>query len=175
MGKIPRRSAGPKQVRTYLIHTLVHKHDVTSEIAQATANLWKFGRSDDLRKSSKMDFVRVFGKEIGPFLYASVDEDKYAEWRASTSGIINYWAMIIACVAAAFFLFRAFYSPAHIWKNVVRAYLVWGPTFLICAGREYDVRDGSLQFGMAIVGMMSNFFAPIILGGLWLAKKHQGE
>lgn len=43
---LPPSSAGPIQVREYLAHTLIAKHDVAPEEAQKIANNWQIGRRE---------------------------------------------------------------------------------------------------------------------------------
>lgn len=151
MPKFP-QDGRPKQVRAYLAEVLIEKHDVAPEDAHSTADLWKLGRGSDLYNCSKQDFAQIFGKDVGPFLYTSVGEDKYADWRASRSGIINYWAIVLACGASVIFLRQVCYFEwnAQAKKNTGCASLACGLPLMICGIRELSVRESSLA--LAVLG-----------------------
>lgn len=98
MAQPPLAEAGPKQVRTYLGNLLIYKHDVAPGPARSTAELWQLGRGYDLREANRTDFTHIFGEPDGRYLYRSVAEDLYAEWRAlprgsSTTGCSRLWAL----------------------------------------------------------------------------------
>lgn len=155
----PFPKAGPRQVRSYLADLLVRKHDVSSESAQSIADRWQLGLGRDLRQASREEFIEVFGRPVGPYLFHSVEDDLYAEWRASSSGIINYWALGIACVAAIFFLVRACYSRTNVqaWQNLTYA-LFCGPIIMVGGIREWMVRLSVIPILLSCVGGLTTFF-----------------
>lgn len=87
---LPSFVTGPNEVRAYLTRILVSKHDATPDIAQQIANKWGLGRPGDLRLASERYFDRVFGSEIGTFIFRTVQEDIQAEWYASVPGMLTY-------------------------------------------------------------------------------------
>lgn len=91
---LPPPSAGPSQVREYISHILISKHDATPDLALQIANRWQLGRPIDLRLADLNYFNHVFGHEAGLFLFRTVREDAREEWYASPMGIVCY------CMAA---------------------------------------------------------------------------
>ncbi|KAJ5825705.1 hypothetical protein N7474_002843 [Penicillium riverlandense] len=138
MARPPGADAGPSEVRAYLVNILVHRYDASAEYAQSIADLWQLGRGSHLHNADIRSFNQIFGKPVGGYLHETVINDLYAEWRTSISGIINFWAMIIACVAAIFFLIRAWYSHSatQTRKNAALVSLLCGPILMIGANRE---------------------------------------
>lgn len=160
----PSPKTGPNQVRAYLADLLVRRHDVNPESAQSTADRWQLGLGRDLRNANEVDFIRIFGKPVGPYLYRSVDDDLYAEWRVSISGIFNYWALRIACVATIFFAAHARYSQTtreaeQNWKCAAFC----GPIIMIGAIRECMHNANFIFILLSVLGGIMTFFAFIIL------------
>ncbi|KAE8140218.1 hypothetical protein BDV38DRAFT_240226 [Aspergillus pseudotamarii] len=103
----PPASAGPNAVRAYISDILVSKHDATVDFAKEVASRWQLGRPNDLRHASAWTFEHVFGKDIGRFLYRTVQEDIREQWYSSTAGVLNSWLLVFSIVSSAFFLVRA--------------------------------------------------------------------
>jgi hypothetical protein len=155
MAGLPCADAGPSQVRAYLVNILVHKYEASSEFAQTIADLWQLGRGSDLRHANGREFNQIFGKPVGRYLHETVIDDLYAEWRTSSSGITNLWAMVIAGVTAVFFLVQAYYSRSatQARKKVAFASLLCGPILVISGSREVMRFDSSV-----VLVVMAGFF-----------------
>ena len=90
----PAASASPKEVRVYVAHLLTTKHDVEHDLAAELANRWQLGRGIDFREANRQQFNKVFGEEVGPYLYRTVRSDESEEWKHSTMGIAHYCKII---------------------------------------------------------------------------------
>jgi hypothetical protein len=88
--KLPARSAGPIEIRAYIARVLMSKHDISSELADETANLWRLGRGSELRDASVRVFEGIFGDFNGWLLYRIVHEDELEDWQQSIIGIISF-------------------------------------------------------------------------------------
>lgn len=73
---------------------LISKHDATPEQAKELAACWGFGRGYDLRNSYLRQFNELFGKNVGPYLYQSVYEQRMQEWETTSSGYYCYCTLI---------------------------------------------------------------------------------
>lgn len=153
----PLPQAGPNAVRAYLSDILIHKHDLPAEPAQSTAALWQLGRGDDLRTANSTDFIRIFGDPDGWFLYRSVVEDLYAEWRASTAGIINWWMLAVVGVAVVVFIVQACRASedGRSWRKLTHA-LFCAPVILVGAVLELM---HSLHFVFILVATLSGIIS----------------
>ncbi|KAM3562446.1 hypothetical protein MY1884_001841 [Beauveria asiatica] len=89
---LPDRSATPERVREYLAQTLTANHGVAPDRATELALRWKYGRGSDLRDATGWDLQRVLdtllGPPIGHYVFNSVREDEYLEWRQSIAGVL---------------------------------------------------------------------------------------
>ena len=88
--KLPARSAGPDEVRAYIVRVLMTQRDTTSDAANETASLWRLGRGSELRDASVQVFKSIFGNYTGWFLYRIVHEDELEDWQQSTVGMISF-------------------------------------------------------------------------------------
>ena len=152
----PSPQARPREVRAYLANILIQKHDVNPEAAESMIDRWQLGRGRDLRQANSIDFVNLFGKQVGWYLYRSFQEDLNAEWRSSTSGIITYYALRISCVTPFFFLARARYSlpdRQQAEDNLLYA-LFCGPIIMIASIRELNHNAEFSYFMLSFVGII---------------------
>ncbi|XHG03923.1 hypothetical protein AWENTII_007209 [Aspergillus wentii] len=76
---VPSSSAGPAEVRKYLIHLLMTKHDVAKEAAEEIASHWDIARGSDLREAYQYQFQQIFGDGYGYYMYKSVQEDIWSD------------------------------------------------------------------------------------------------
>lgn len=161
----PSSKAKPKQVRAYLANILIHKHDVSPEAAEIMVNRWQLGLGRDLRQATENDFVKLFGKTVGLYLYRSVEDDLYAAWRSSTEGTINYYALGTACVAAIFFLAcaRCSFPDRQQVAKYMRCALFCGPIILIGSVREVAHWNNAFFIALLLVGGLMTIFAFIFL------------
>lgn len=81
--EVPSRSSSASEVRAYIVHLLVNKHGVTSEVAHTAACKWTLGRGYDFLDASSRDFDGIFGTDLGPHLYKSTAEDEWIRWNSS--------------------------------------------------------------------------------------------
>ena len=89
--KLPRPEAPPREIRKYLVHSLIHKHDVSPDSAQEMADRWKLGRGWDLREMRDSGFCELFGKEIAPYLKRTIAQEARDEKEAATQVAIDCW------------------------------------------------------------------------------------
>ncbi|KAI9930793.1 hypothetical protein MW887_011551 [Aspergillus wentii] len=94
----PPPSANPSEVRAYLVQVLTNYHSFTEDYSQKLADCWPCGRGWDLYRLEAADYQKLWGKEIGFYLYESVQEDIRADWRQSPEGIacIYMWAISVS-------------------------------------------------------------------------------
>ncbi len=85
----PDRSATPKQVREYLMQTLIANHDVPASQARELSLRWEYGRGSDLRDANVSLMDELFGASLGRYLLNSVHDDEYREWRQSTAAVVD--------------------------------------------------------------------------------------
>ncbi|KAJ5594939.1 uncharacterized protein N7459_001147 [Penicillium hispanicum] len=144
MASFPPPNAGPSQIRDYLVRILTLKHDTTTNLAQQIADLWQLGRGVDFRQATldytDESFRRVFGDATGPFLYQSAREDCIAQWRASTAGTLNRWALVGFPVLGVFLFIRAWHQPSgdRAQRALGDAWWALGPPLLISGFFEVD-------------------------------------
>ncbi|KNG89925.1 hypothetical protein ANOM_001715 [Aspergillus nomiae NRRL 13137] len=135
----PPASAGPNAVRAYLSDILVAKHDATADFANEVASRWQLGRPNDLRHASTGTFERVFGKDVGNFLYRSVQEDIREQRYSSTAGVFNSWVLVCSVVVSVFFLIRATRASASSASAAALRYagLAFGPPMVFCGVQDH--------------------------------------
>lgn len=181
MAQPPLAEAGPKQVRTYLGNLLIYKHDVAPGPARSTAELWQLGRGYDLREANRTDFTHIFGEPDGRYLYRSVAEDLYAEWRASTAGILNYWMLAIVGIAVVILLVQACRSRSD--RRTIRKLthaLFCAPVIMVGAIREcmHKFNVIFMMIGM-LSGIMTFFtflrFIEVVCDSNERAKQEKGR
>ena len=85
--RLPATSAGPQEVRKYISQTLVSKHHTAPEFADNVAGQWQLGRGSDLQKRTSKHFEKIFGVDIGLYLFECVREDKDQDFQQSMTGI----------------------------------------------------------------------------------------
>ncbi|KJK63980.1 hypothetical protein P875_00064536 [Aspergillus parasiticus SU-1] len=120
----PPASAGPNAVRDYISDILVAKHDTTADFAKEVASRWQLGRPNDLRHASTGTFERVFGKDIGHFLYRTVQEDIREQWYNSTAGAFNSYPASADCIASLRYAGAAF-GPPMVFCGIQDPYSQW--------------------------------------------------
>ncbi|OGM46218.1 hypothetical protein ABOM_004908 [Aspergillus bombycis] len=149
----PPASAGPNAVRAYISDILVAKHDVTADFANEVASRWQLGRPNDLRHASTRTFERVFGKDVGHFLYRSVQEDIREQWYSSTAGVFSSWVLVCSVVLSMFFLIQAARASVSSTGAAALRYagLAFGPPMVFCG-----IQDQYSQWQ----------FARLFLGGI---------
>ncbi|KAI9930800.1 hypothetical protein MW887_011558 [Aspergillus wentii] len=125
----PSSTATPNEVRTYLAQVLASKHDTNPDYANETANKWVLGRGSHLHKATQDDFISTFGREVGGYLYSSVQED------------ISSGAPPVCTVLALIFLAMAGLYPDQ-YKEYLRyvSYCLGPPLFACSFTREGDQR-----------------------------------
>ncbi|OJJ37974.1 hypothetical protein ASPWEDRAFT_739269 [Aspergillus wentii DTO 134E9] len=87
---VPSSSAGPAEVRKYLIHLLMTKHDVAKEAAEEIASHWDIARGSDLREAYQYQFQQIFGDGYGYYMYKSVQEDIWSDTYRAVGHFICY-------------------------------------------------------------------------------------
>ncbi|KAE8343259.1 hypothetical protein BDV24DRAFT_129449 [Aspergillus arachidicola] len=154
----PPASAGPNAVRDYISDILVAKHDTTADFAKEVANRWQLGRPNDLRHASTGTFERVFGKDIGHFLYRTVQEDIREQWYNSTAGVFNSWLFLFSIMFSAFFLVRATRANSSSTSAASLRYAgaAFGPPMVFCG-----IQDpySQWQFPRLFLGGIVSFLA----------------
>lgn len=86
MAEFPQDDWSPKQIRRYVGHILVTKHDMGSLATDEAAEKWKMGRGRDLLLWDRDSFQKTFGHDVGPHLYRTVYDEEYAHWKMSKEG-----------------------------------------------------------------------------------------
>jgi hypothetical protein len=100
MTRIPDRSAGPEQVRSYIRRTLTSRHKTDDNLAEEAARSWRLGRGSELYDATLEYLQEIFGVDIGFCLFQSICEDRDNAWEKSLVGIICNWMLY----ASAMFL-----------------------------------------------------------------------
>jgi hypothetical protein len=94
MTRIPDRSAGPEQVRSYIRRTLTSRHKTDDNLAEEAARSWRLGRGSELYDATLEYLQEIFGVDIGFCLFQSICEDRDNAWEKSLVGIIcscKFW------------------------------------------------------------------------------------
>ncbi|RJE24994.1 hypothetical protein PHISCL_02645 [Aspergillus sclerotialis] len=160
MAQPPLAEAGPEQVRNYLSHLLIHKHDVAPGSARSIADQWQLGRGCDFRGANMTDFIHIFGEPAGRYIYRSVTEDLYAEWRASIAGILNYGMLAVVGITVVILLVQARRSRSDTttYRKLDHA-LFCAPVILVGAIRECMHAFNVIFMIIAVLSGIMTFFA----------------
>ncbi|KAJ6787287.1 hypothetical protein PWT90_01708 [Aphanocladium album] len=86
----PEKDWTPSQVRAYITHILVTKHDLEPQAAKDTAAKWSMGRGWDFVEADWNRFKKVFGDDVGPYMYRTVREEQKAAWEKSPDAPTYY-------------------------------------------------------------------------------------
>ncbi|KAF7591045.1 hypothetical protein BBP40_002005 [Aspergillus hancockii] len=123
---------------------------------QSEPSRWQLGRPSDLRHASAKSFKHIFGDDVGPYLYRSIQEDFRDLFYASTPGIVNQWVLVLSLALTAFFLARAFLgnTSQNIMTSLRYAGLAFGPPMVFCGHLD---QYSPWQFGRLFVGIVVSF------------------
>ncbi|KAB8262970.1 hypothetical protein BDV32DRAFT_119805 [Aspergillus pseudonomiae] len=147
MTRIPDRSAGPEQVRTYIRQTLTSKHKTEENFADEAARCWRLGRGSELHDATLEYLQKVFGVDIGLCLYNSVREDKEDAWEQSYIGFICNWTLY---GSAAFLLWSLItYFLGH-RPNLFLPLLLFGATLA-----NYGYRRPTRHYSLLAMGIFN--------------------
>ncbi|RFU23632.1 hypothetical protein B7463_g12706, partial [Scytalidium lignicola] len=167
--KLPARSAGPDEVRAYIVRVLMSQHDITSDAANETAGLWRLGRGSELRDASVQVFKSIFGDYTGWFLFRIVHENELEDWQQSAIGMISFYTLIGSIILAALLVLRVL--VLHALKGlslqglkkasfpIFQALLVMG-LFMLNYGL---LMPGSNGVAIAICGSMISVFGGFVV------------
>lgn len=138
MVEFPQDDWSPKQIRRYIKHILVTKHDMDPLAADEAAEKWKMGRGRDLLSWDRHSFQKTFSDEVGPHLYRTVYEEEYSHWKTSKEGLA----------------YRCEMTP---WANFVTAFLVSYSALLTPSGSIDRLQPGYIpcrrvEFLVAVYG-----------------------
>lgn len=89
--KVPHPEASPREIREYLVHSLINKHDVPPDSAQEMAGRWKHGRGWDLREMRDAPFRELFGEEVAPYLRRTINQEVREEREAVKQAAVDAW------------------------------------------------------------------------------------
>lgn len=81
---LPPPSAGPREVREYIAHTLIASGQLESEQAHCIAAKWRLGTGQELRKYPATFYRDIFGHENAWVVYRHVRPQVVAEARVET-------------------------------------------------------------------------------------------
>lgn len=160
--RYPSSDATPKDIRQYLLHLMVHKHDVDMNSAMETANKWEYGRGSHFRECSESQFNKLFGT-LGPYLYRSASEDMARDWHGTLAGSLTVSALLGALFGIPFLFLLAFIFE---WNtNSLDEKIVWillqalclsGPVIYICNRLEGQHRS---RWASGTRGLMASVFS----------------
>lgn len=93
--RFPTASAGPAEIREYIVYLLTTKHDTDSEWAVQVANAWVLGRGINFQEATKQQFNELFGYKTGPYLYLTTRMELVEAWKQTPLGI-SYTCKILS-------------------------------------------------------------------------------
>ena len=159
----PAPTAGPRAVREYLDSLLILKHDLTPEAAHNITDRWQVGLLRDLRSANSTDFMNIFGKPVGLYLYRSFEDELYTAWRSSISGTINYYAFWITCAAVILFLLRGRFSRSKNRKDNYAYVFCCGPVIMIASILEAMHQNSGVFIILSFIGGVMSFVVLLVL------------
>ena len=89
--QVPLPEATPNEVRAYLVHILITKHDATPDFAQEAAARWKLGRGWDLLESPEQRYREILGDDVGPHLLKTIRSERSKELAAQKRLEMDHW------------------------------------------------------------------------------------
>lgn len=81
---LPPPSAGPREIREYIAHTLIASGQLEAEQAHCIATKWRVGTGQELRKYPATFYRDIFGHEGGWVVYRHVRPQVVAEARVES-------------------------------------------------------------------------------------------
>ncbi|OJJ37978.1 hypothetical protein ASPWEDRAFT_171430 [Aspergillus wentii DTO 134E9] len=155
----PSSTATPNEVRTYLGLVLASKHDTNPDYANEIANKWVLGRGSHLHKATRDDFITTFGREVGGYLYSSVQEDISSSWYHHLYCFFSHWAPPVCTVLALIFLAMACLYPDQYKEYLRYASYCLGPPLFACA----FTREGDQRAAMCLGGGVCTCLMVVLL------------
>ncbi|KAJ3498641.1 hypothetical protein NLG97_g954 [Lecanicillium saksenae] len=98
----PERDWTPGQVRAYITHVLVTKHELSPQEAKEIAEKWKIGRGWNFLEASSTMYANVFGDDVGPFLYQTVVNEEKVMWKKTRSAQAYYSTLCYSLLGFTF-------------------------------------------------------------------------
>ncbi|KAE8140488.1 hypothetical protein BDV38DRAFT_239763 [Aspergillus pseudotamarii] len=153
MTRIPDRSAGPEQVRSYIRQTLTAKHKTDDDFAAEAARAWRLGRGSELSDATLEYLQEIFGVDIGFCLFQSICEDRDNAWEHSYIGMLYCSAMFLLWSLITLFLGRR--------SNLSFPTLLFGATLA-----NYGYRRPTYNYPMLAMGICNVCIS--LLSILWV-------